>query len=153
MSLLQAYLQKPSTQRALSRKPGDKGFSLIELVIVVAVLAILTAIAIPAFNGVAEKGRDSAGRTNLAQAAKECAADRAINGGSGAHTALLAGNGLTFSSGLTGTTCPSGSSIVCVDNTGAQKQYAINLATGAKVAGGTTITAVSPCTATTTDAW
>jgi len=38
MSLLQAYLQNPRTRRTLSRKPGEKGFSLIELVVVIAVL-------------------------------------------------------------------------------------------------------------------
>ena len=42
MNILQAYLQNPRTQRALALKPGEKGFSLIELV-VVAVLAILAA--------------------------------------------------------------------------------------------------------------
>ena len=26
MSLLQAYLQNPSTRKALNRKPGEKGF-------------------------------------------------------------------------------------------------------------------------------
>ena len=55
MSLLQAYLRNPKTQRVLSRKPGHKGFSLIELVVVVAVLAILSAIAIPSFTSINKK--------------------------------------------------------------------------------------------------
>ena len=59
MSLLQAYLRNPKTQRVLSRKPGDKGFSLIELVVVVAVLAILAAIAIPSFTSINDKLRCS----------------------------------------------------------------------------------------------
>ena len=73
MSLLQAYLQKPSTQRVLSRKPGEKGFSLIELVVVVAVLAILAAIAVPAFMGMQEQAANAAAQTNLKNAYKECA--------------------------------------------------------------------------------
>ena len=73
MSLLKAYLNKPSTQRVLGRKPGDKGFSLIELVVVVAVLAILAAIAVPAFMGMNEQAADAAMETNLKNAYKECA--------------------------------------------------------------------------------
>jgi len=72
MSLLKAYLTKPSTQRVLNRKPGDKGFSLIELVVVVAVLAILAAIAVPAFMGMSESAADAAVDTNLKNAYKEC---------------------------------------------------------------------------------
>lgn len=77
MSLLQAYLQKPSTQRVLSRKPGEKGFSLIELVVVVAVLAILAAIAIPAFTSINDKAAVAAAQNTLAQIVKECAVKKA----------------------------------------------------------------------------
>ena len=73
MNILQAYLQNPRTQRALALKPGEKGFSLIELVVVVAVLAILSAIAVPAYLGMQEQAADAAARTNLKNAYKECA--------------------------------------------------------------------------------
>ena len=73
MTLFRAYLNNSKTQRVLSRKPGDKGFSLIELVVVVAVLAILSAIAIPAFTNISEKARASAASNTVAQIAKECA--------------------------------------------------------------------------------
>ena len=73
MSILQAYLRNPRTRRALTLKPGEKGFSLIELVVVVAVLAILSAIAVPAYLGMQEQAADAAAGTNLKNAYKECA--------------------------------------------------------------------------------
>ena len=73
MSLLQAYLSKSNTKRVLNRKPGEQGFSLIELVVVVAVLAILSAIAVPAYMGMQEQAADSAARANLKNAYKESA--------------------------------------------------------------------------------
>ena len=80
MSLLQAYLQNPRTRMVLKRKPGEKGFSLIELVVVVAVLAILAAIAIPAFTSITGKARASAAANTVATVAKECAAKIADQG-------------------------------------------------------------------------
>jgi len=80
MSLLQAYLQSPKTRSVLSRKPGEKGFSLIELVVVVAVLAVLAAIAIPSFTSISEKARASAASNTVAQIAKECATKIADTG-------------------------------------------------------------------------
>ena len=44
MTALQAYLQNSKARKVLSKKPGEAGFSLIELVIVVAILAILAAL-------------------------------------------------------------------------------------------------------------
>ena len=72
MSLLQAYLRKPSTQRILSRRPGEKGFSLIELVVVVAVLAILAAIAIPSFTSLSDDARLNSSKSIIANMYKEC---------------------------------------------------------------------------------
>ena len=76
MSLLQAYLRNPRTQRALSRKPGDKGFSLIELVVVVAVLAVLIVVALPNFQGVTDDAAAGAGKKYLVDATTECAVAR-----------------------------------------------------------------------------
>ena len=76
MSLLQAYLRNPRTQRALSRKPGDKGFSLIELVVVIAVLAVLIVIALPNFQGVTDDAAASAGKKWLVDAFTQCSVAR-----------------------------------------------------------------------------
>ena len=72
MDILRAYLSQKSIQKTLNKRPGDKGFSLVELVVVIAVLAILSAVAIPAFVGVQANARASAVKNGLANGVKEC---------------------------------------------------------------------------------
>ena len=73
MTILQNYLKSKRVQKALSTKPGEEGFSLVELVIVIAVLAILSAVAIPAFNNVQDNAKASAVQNGLVNGLKECA--------------------------------------------------------------------------------
>jgi len=72
MTLLQAYLSNPRTRLVLGKKPGQAGFSLIELVVVIAVLAVLTAIALPNFLGVSDDAASRAGQQATVTAFKEC---------------------------------------------------------------------------------
>ena len=72
MSILENYLKSLKVQKVLNTKPGEEGFSLVELVVVIAVLAILSAVAIPAFVGVQANARASAVKNGLVNGVKEC---------------------------------------------------------------------------------
>lgn len=150
MKLIQIYLRNPRIKRALNRKPGDKGFSLIELVVVVAVLAILAAIAVPAYMGMQEQAADAAARTNLKNAYKECAYQMArgiANNGNPVSTTNIATYDFPQDDGFYNyTDTNSGAAIgncVTVGGTAALPTYTAATLTASKIQGtgtGTTLT-------------
>ena len=79
MNILDNYLKSKRVQKALKTKPGEEGFSLVELVVVIAVLAILSAVAIPAFTNVQANARASAVQNGMVNGLKECAVREAEN--------------------------------------------------------------------------
>ena len=79
MLILENYLKSIKVQKVLNTKPGEEGFSLVELVVVIAVLAILSAVAIPAFVGVQANARAAAVKNGLVNGIKECVVRSADN--------------------------------------------------------------------------
>ena len=79
MTILQNYLKSKKVQKVLTTKPGEEGFSLVELVVVIAVLAILSAVAIPAFTNVQANARAAAVQNGMVNGLKECAVREAEN--------------------------------------------------------------------------
>ena len=72
MLALKLFLNSPRARKALRTKPGQEGFSLIELVVVIAILGILIAIALPNFLGVQKDAQVNQAKNALATIVKEC---------------------------------------------------------------------------------
>jgi len=116
MTAFQSYLLSPKIKRVLHRRPGDKGFSLIELVVVVAVLAILAAVAIPEFSKLSDDARLNTGKNMLIQSYKECEFNKARTGNAAhAEIAATAVTGALFSGKATSADCD-GDAIYAIGN-------------------------------------
>lgn len=70
-------------------KKNNKGFTLAELLIVVAIIAVLTAIAIPVFTQQLEKSREATDMSNLRAAYAEVMAEYLANGATGTPSATV----------------------------------------------------------------
>ena len=98
MNLLLAYVGSPRFRKAMRSKPGQKGFSLIELIIAVAVIAILSAAVLPQFQNQSEKAAKATAKDILSNVVKDCGAQMAENVTTPANTTTK----LIYNAGLGG---------------------------------------------------
>ncbi len=70
-------------------KKNNKGFTLAELLIVVAIIAVLTAIAIPVFTTQLERSREATDKSNIRAAYAEAVADYLADGAASEKTASV----------------------------------------------------------------
>ena len=112
MTTLNSRLQLALIKRKKSKNALQKGFTLVELLIVVVILGVLSSVALPAFLNQTDKARLSAARASVVAAAKSC--EVAIVAGQAGNAwiapaevgkATSTGSGATFTKGAAAV-CP-----------------------------------------------
>ena len=81
---MKSPLQQPRLKKLISEK--EEGFSLVELVVVVSVLAVLSAIAIPTFTCFQRKAQATAALAAMKQIQTECEVNKSDTGNAGTFT-------------------------------------------------------------------
>lgn len=97
------------------QEEGEEGFSLIELIVVVAILGVLVAIAIPVFGAIQDSAKENAIKTAAASGASVVAAEIARGSDGDAEAQLEASETDEYTYTMTGTTLAN----FCVTATGA----------------------------------
>lgn len=77
---IQHLLYQPAVRRTAALTVPSKGFTIVELLIVIVVIGILAAIVIVAYNGIQNRGNDTAVQTDLDTLIKKLEISKSLNG-------------------------------------------------------------------------
>lgn len=81
------------------KKLNKKGFTLAELLVVVAIIGVLVAISIPIFTSQLEKAREATDQANLRSLYAECASSALTGTASSGNVTVTTTNGVTTATG------------------------------------------------------
>ena len=84
---MNTQLKSILAQRLAKKGKKPNGFTLIELMIVVAILGLLTAVGLPELSKAQDRAKDAAAEATLTNAAKECALNLVLESAADAQSA------------------------------------------------------------------
>ena len=96
----------------MKKKKNNKGFSLVELIVVIAIMAVLVGVLAPQFMGYVEKSREATDIQNLDSVRTQVEAYCADHEGVTAVTVAIASSGTTATATVASGTAPSTNDII-----------------------------------------
>jgi type IV pilus assembly protein PilA len=114
MTTLNRRLQLAFLNRKKGRNLLEKGFTLVELMIVIVIVGVLSAVALPNFLGTKDKAEVGAIAGSMAGLAKECANNAVLDSPDPVKAADPDLDDFTFVAGAGGTNCEEGGSLTSI---------------------------------------
>jgi type IV pilus assembly protein PilA len=132
MTTLNSRLQLALIKNKKSKNTLQKGFTLVELLIVVVILGVLSSVALPAFLNQTGKAKENAATASVTAAAKAC--EVFLVGNDDPNASWPAPDGVFKADGTTTATCAYGEVFASkVDGLGQQAQATLGSNGGVKV--------------------